>query len=174
MFDKATGGPNGCGDESRFGLGRWVRTCGTGRSSFPQEEASPPKSHRCLQQSLGIIGVGEGTVPYVVNFIHQYLGIDEHRFFQELDPVYKLGVRFTWGNRDYFDYTFSQNQWAFQAPDLGRPSGFFAQHGHHGIDQPGALMEHNHALPTRGAGFPDLPPAGNLVAWHLENQSFVA
>lgn len=123
---------------------------------------------------LGIIGVGEGTVPYVVNFIHQYLGMDEHRFFQEVDPVYKLGVRFTWGSRDYFDYTFSQNQWAFQAPDLGRPSGFFAQHGHHGIDLPGALMEHTKALPTRGAGFPDLPPAGNLVAWHLENQTFVA
>lgn len=123
---------------------------------------------------LGIIGVGEGTVPYVVNFIHQYLGMDEYRFFSEVDPVYKLGVRFTWGKRDYFDYTFSQNQWAFQAPDLGRPSGFFARFGHHGIDLPGALMEKHKALPTRGAGYPDLPPAGNLVAWHLENHSFVS
>lgn len=118
--------------------------------------------------------MGEGTVPYVVNFIHQYLGMDEHRFFTEVDPVYKLGVRFTWGKRDYFDYTFSQNQWAFQVPELGRPSGFFARYGHHGIDLPGALMEKTKALPTRGQGYPDLPPAGNLVAWHLENRTFVS
>jgi len=123
---------------------------------------------------LGIIGVGEGTVPSVPAFIHGYLGLDESGFFSQVDPVYKLGVRFRWGRRDYFDYTFSNRQWAWQWPELGRPSGFFAEIAHHGIDLPGALMEAGHALPTRGAGFPDVPPPGQMVAWHLENHRFVA
>lgn len=135
---------------------------------LPQLEVVVVSSSR-----IGIIGVGEGTVPYVPNFIHQYLGLDEHDFFAGVDPVFKLGVRFNWGSRDYFDYTFSANQWAFQVPELGRPSGFFAEFGHHGIDLPGALMEANLALPTRGAGYPDVPPAGSMVAWHLENHRFV-
>ncbi len=122
---------------------------------------------------IGIIGVGEGTVPYVPDFIHNYLGIDEHEFFQAVDPVYKLGVRFTWGRRDYFDYTFSNRQWAWQWPELGRTSGFFAGISHHGIDLPGAMMEAGMALPARGPGHPDVPPPGQLAAWHLENHRFV-
>lgn len=122
---------------------------------------------------IGIIGVGEGTVPYVPAFIHNYLGFDEHEFYQSVDPVYKLGVRFTWGRRDYFDYTFSSRQWAWQWPELGRPSGYFAGVAHHGIDLPGALMEAGMALPARGPGHPDVPPAGQLAAWHLENHRFV-
>lgn len=123
---------------------------------------------------LGIIGVGEGTVPYVPNFIHQYLGLDEHEFFRAVDPVFKLGVCFQWGGRDYFDYTFTNQQWAFQVPELGRPLGFFAEFGHHGIDLPGALMEAGKAVPTCGAGYPDVPPPGNVFAWHLENHRFVS
>jgi len=122
---------------------------------------------------IGIIGVGEGTVPFVPGFIHGYLGIDEHEFFTKTDPVYKLGVRFTWGPRDYFDYTFSQQQWAWQWQELPRTSGHYADLDHHGIDLAGALMEAGNALPARGPQHPDVPPPGNMAAWHLENHRFV-
>jgi tryptophan halogenase len=122
---------------------------------------------------IGVIGVGEGTVPFVPGFIHGYLGIDEHEFFVNTDPVYKLGVRFTWGRRDYFNYTFSQQQWAWQWQELPRPSGFYADLDHHGIDLAGALMETGNALPTRGPQHPDVPPPGTMAAWHLENHRFV-
>ena len=122
---------------------------------------------------LGIIGVGEGTVPYVPAFLHEYLGFPEHDFYVKADPVYKLGVRFTWGRRPYFDYTFSLQQWAWQGRDLPRPSGFYSEIEHRGIDLPGALMESGKALPSRGPSHPDVPPPGRMAAWHLENHRFV-
>lgn len=58
----------------------------------------PGLSVRVLSSSrLGIIGVGEGTVPSVPDFIHRYLGFDECDFFREVDPVFKLGIRLRWG-----------------------------------------------------------------------------
>lgn len=134
----------------------------------------PRLSVRVVASSrLGIIGVGEGTVPYVPDFIHNYLGFDEHDFYSSVDPVFKLGVRFTWGRRDFFDYTFSFRQWAWQWPDLPRPCGFYADLDPHGIDLPGALMCHHKALPLRGTRLADVPPPGKQIAWHLENHRFV-
>ena len=48
---------------------------------------------------LGVIGVGEGTTPYVPAHLHGYLGFEEHEVFQAIEPVFKLGIRFTWGKR---------------------------------------------------------------------------
>ncbi len=123
---------------------------------------------------LGIIRVGESTVPYVPDFIHNYLGIDEHDFYSHVDPVYKLGIRFTWGKRDYFDYSFSRRQWNWKYPDLPKTCGFYAELDHVGIDLPSALMEHGKALPVRGASYADVPAPGKFAAWHLENHRFVA
>ena len=60
---------------------------------------------------LGIIGVGEGTVPSIVRFLHDYLGIDSKTFHQTVRPSLKLGLRFLWGKRSHFHYSFSPQFW---------------------------------------------------------------
>lgn len=48
-------------------------------------------------QSISHIGVGEATVPSIIPFLHSYLGIDPKRFYDEVRPSWKLGIRFEWG-----------------------------------------------------------------------------
>mgnify|MGYP005989715375 CR=1 FL=1 len=139
------------------------------------KKKNPGLSVRVLSsKKIGTIGVGEGTVPFVLKFMHEYLGLDEAEAYRELDPVYKLGVRFTWGKRGYYDYTFSTHQHQLPVKGARQRSGAFVSGNSTRFDLPSAMMDHGIALPERSDGLPDLPPAGNLVAWHLENQKFIA
>lgn len=122
---------------------------------------------------LGVIGVGEGTTPYVPAHIHGYLGFSEHEVFEAIQPVFKLGIRFTWGKRPHFDYTFSGQQYDWRWQDLARNNGFYTDEDSSAIDLSSALMEAGKALPKRSDGLPDLPPPGRMLAWHLENHRFV-
>ena len=123
---------------------------------------------------IGVIGVGEGTVPYVPAHLHGYLGFGEHEVFQAIEPVYKLGVRFTWGKAKHFDYTFSGRQQAFRHRDLPRNNGFYQEDPSEPVDLASALMELDKAVPLRNDGVPDLPPPGTNLAWHIENKLFVS
>ncbi len=122
---------------------------------------------------IGVIGVGEGTVPYFPAHLHQYLGMDEHEVFNAIQPVIKLGVRFAWGKRDYFDYTFTGRQHSWRWPDLPRNNGFYGFGDPSAMDLSSALMDRAKALPRRPDGVPDLPPPGSNFAWHIENKLFV-
>jgi tryptophan 7-halogenase len=59
-------------------------------------------------KDIGIIGVGEGTTVPVLNHLHGYLRIDQAEFHRIAQPTWKLGVRFLWGPRPYFDYGLSR------------------------------------------------------------------
>ena len=122
---------------------------------------------------LGVIGVGEGTTPYVPGHFIGYLGFDEAAVFAALDPVFKLGVRFRWGAAEHFDYSFSGMQHPFRYPDLSRNSGFYQETPAQAIDLSSALMDECKVVPLRTDGQPDLPVAGNHLAWHIENHLFV-
>jgi tryptophan halogenase len=122
---------------------------------------------------LGIIGVGEGTVPYVPAHLHGYLGLDEHEVFHAIQPVIKLGVRFAWGKRSHFDYTFTNQQHSCRWPDLPRNNGFYGFDDPSEMDLSSALMDRGKALPRRSDGLPDLPRPGSNFAWHIENKLFV-
>ncbi|GLV88212.1 hypothetical protein Slala03_79010 [Streptomyces lavendulae subsp. lavendulae] len=47
--------------------------------------------------AIPIIGVGEATTPAMVTFLHHYLDIDPERLYREVDPTWKLGIKFDWG-----------------------------------------------------------------------------
>jgi tryptophan halogenase len=123
---------------------------------------------------IGVIGVGEGTVPYVPAHLHGYLGLEEHEVFNAIQPVIKLGVRFAWGKREHFDYTFTGQQHSWRRPDLPRNNGFYGFDDPSEMDLSSALMDRGKALPRRADGLPDLPRSGSNFAWHLENKLFVA
>jgi len=58
-------------------------------------------------KELGIIGVGEGTTVSVPNYLHGFLNIYPMEFHRTVNPTFKLGIKFLWGPRPYFNYTFS-------------------------------------------------------------------
>src|SRR5688500_5074959 len=61
-------------------------------------------------KDIGIIGVGEGSTPALTRFLHEYVKVDPSQFFAVAQPTWKLGLRFLWGPRPYFNYTFNQAQ----------------------------------------------------------------
>ena len=73
---------------------------------------------------LGVIGVGEGTTTVFPQHLFEYLKISKTRFYKDAEPVWKLGVRFLWGPRPHFHYTFT-NALDWQRPDLPLPNGFY-------------------------------------------------
>jgi tryptophan halogenase len=130
----------------------------------------PALGVRVLRSSeIGTIMVGEGTTDSVPAFLHAYLGIDQARFHREVDPTWKLGIRFRWGARPEFNYTFSrQVSGHYQA--LTRPNGFYCGDVLEFTDVSSALMHFDRAFER----LPDGRPAiGRNVAYHMENHRLV-
>ena len=122
-------------------------------------------------KDIGIIGVGEGTTVSVPNFLHGYLNIDPLEFHRVARPTYKLGLRFEWGQRPYFHYTFAP-QFDQQIRVLSRPNGFYCRED---ADLQNASV--NSAMMTLGKAFIRLPDGSpgirNDAAYHIENADFV-
>ena len=119
---------------------------------------------------LGVIGVGEGTTAIFPKHLFEYLKIPRARFYAEAEPTWKLGVRFLWGPRPQFDYTFS-NQLDWQRPDLALPNGFYCDDEFSSCDLPAALMHHDKIFPRQAdGGGPDIPP---WHGFHIENRKLV-
>ncbi len=63
-------------------------------------------------KSIPIIGVGEASVPSLVAFLHHYLKLDVLELYREVQPTWKQGIRFEWGQPDVP----GQSPYVFQAP----------------------------------------------------------
>src|SRR4051812_24286189 len=119
---------------------------------------------------LGVIGVGEGTTPNFPRHLFDYLGISRKRFYELAEPTWKIGIKFLWGPRQRFDYTFSlqlDSRWT----DMPRPNGFYCWDDFRSCDLNSALMAHDKAFPRQpGGGGPDIRGAH---AFHIENKKLV-
>ncbi len=118
---------------------------------------------------IGIIEVGEGSLPYLPKFLHGYLGLDVGQFYREARPTWKLGVKFMWGPREHFHYTF-RTQFDSQYHKLSKPTGYYCHDMIGFPDVSTALMEFGMAA-FRGKG--GVPHVGEDVAYHVENGRFV-
>lgn len=119
--------------------------------------------------SIGIIGVGEGTTPNFPAHLFDYLGIRKKSFFEKVRPTWKLGVRFLWGRRGRFDYSFGQ-QCDATTPGLARPNGYFCDEEFESASLPAALMRQDRVFRKRVDGLPDIQ---GWHAFHLENELLV-
>ncbi|MCW1884087.1 tryptophan 7-halogenase [Luteolibacter flavescens] len=118
---------------------------------------------------IGVIGVGEGTTPNFPRHIFDYLGISRKHFYELAEPTWKLGIRFLWGERGRFDYTFAPQLDAHWT-DLPRPNGFYCDDEFSDVDITSALMRQGKAFPRQPNGAPDIQP---WHAFHIENAKFV-
>ena len=121
---------------------------------------------------IGIIGVGEGTTQLFPRFFFEYLGLKPAKLYAEAQPTWKLGIRFLWGSRPHFHYTFSamiDARW----PELPKGHGFYAEDEFENLDLWSALMGQDKAFPRGDDHRPDL--AGHQhVGFHIENHRLVA
>jgi len=131
----------------------------------------PDRRVRVLQSSkLGIIGVGEGSLRQLPSFLHHYLGIDPVRFYAAVRPTWKLGIRFLWGERGDFNYSFSpQVDVTHPHPDLPRPVGFYCFERMEDHCVASVLMRHDRVFLHDRDGRPVI---GDDVGYHLENTQF--
>lgn len=60
--------------------------------------------------SIPTISVGESTTSEMPPFLHHVLGLDIERFYRELQPTWKLGIKFIWGapGNYWFNYPFDR------------------------------------------------------------------
>jgi tryptophan halogenase len=121
-------------------------------------------------REIGVIGVGEGTTPAFPRHLFQTLGIAAGEFYAKAEPLWKLGVKFLWGPRGRFDFTFSQ-QFDAQWSDLPRPNGFYCDAEFQSVDLAAALMRADKVFPRnpKGGG-PDIQP---WYGFHIENRKLV-
>ena len=120
-------------------------------------------------KAMGVIGVGEGTTVSVPNFLHGYLQIDPLEFHRAVRPTYKLGIRFLWGPRPYFNYTFDK-QFNLYYQALPRASGFYCADDCEYASVNAALMTHDKGFIRLPNGSPGIR---NNVAYHMENAELV-
>ncbi|MCC6233859.1 MAG: tryptophan 7-halogenase [Verrucomicrobiales bacterium] len=119
---------------------------------------------------LGVIGVGEGTTPSFPRHFFESLRLKPQQFYQIAEPTWKLGVRFLWGPRPEFFYTFALEH-AQRHPDLSRNAGFYPDPTTPLCGPVSAYMAHNRAFPRRPDGSPQFH---NQHAFHIENRKLVA
>src|SRR3989442_9418647 len=122
-------------------------------------------------KEIGIIGVGEGSTAVLPGHLHGYLGIDYREFYRLADPLWKLGIRFLWGKRPFFHYSFESQ---FEAPREGFVKNapyYFPPDGELAHTGTGAsLMTLVKAFLRRTDKTPVITLA---MAYHLENEKFV-
>jgi tryptophan halogenase len=118
---------------------------------------------------IGVIGVGEGTTLSFPKLLFEYLKLKPQLFYEQAEPTWKLGIKFLWGPRQEFYYTFAY-EYQHRYPELSRNNGFFF-----GGDLPvagavSAFMANDQAFPRRPDGMPHFH---NHHAFHIENKKLV-
>jgi tryptophan halogenase len=118
---------------------------------------------------IGIIGVGEGSTGTLTHFLHKYLKVEPGKFHAIAQPTWKLGLRFLWGPRPYFNYTFGPGLETKSDPAQCKPNGFYCEDNIDYTDLISALMTEDRVFTTREGA----PVPHSAVAYHFENEKFV-
>lgn len=119
---------------------------------------------------IGIIGVGEGTTAAFPRHFFEFLKLSPKVFYEMAEPTWKLGIKFIWGPRGAFHYTFAQ-EYAARHPQLTRNNGFYMDGEFPWAGRLSAFMEADKAFPRRQDGAPQIH---NQHAFHIENIKLVA
>jgi tryptophan 7-halogenase len=120
-------------------------------------------------KDIGVIGVGEGTTVAVTGHLHGYLGLDLSTFYREVKPIWKLGIKYLWGPRKSFNFTFARHM--TDEVTLPRPLGYYCDDEIECGSIESSLITHNRAFkrdPQSG-----LPLIDKCHAYHLENEVLV-
>ena len=118
---------------------------------------------------IGVIGVGEGTTVVFPRHFFEFLKLSPGDFYREAEPTWKMGIKFLWGPREKFYYSFSF-EFERRLPELRRNNGFYYNEAYPWLGHASAYMAHNKVFPRRKDG---LPQFHNNHAFHIENKKLV-
>lgn len=118
---------------------------------------------------IGIIGVGEGTTAVFPRHFFEYLKLKPHDFYMEAEPTWKMGIRFLWGPRPEFYYTFSY-EFERRLPQFQKNNGFYYSDDCPWLGNASAYLAHGRVFPRRPDGMPQFH---NNHAFHIENLKLV-
>ena len=135
------------------------------KSKLPHLEVQVIRS-----KEIGIIGVGEGSTPALTRFLHDYLGMNLKKFFAVAQPTWKLGLRFLWGPRPYFNFSFNAGQMAGMSKPLQRIRACYCSNEMEYEEPLSALMSQDRVFERAQNGGPVLHSS---IAYHVENDKFV-
>jgi tryptophan halogenase len=119
---------------------------------------------------LGIIGVGEGSTPDLLDFIHGHLRIPPAEFYRAVKPSLKLGIKFLWGKHDY-NYSFT-NALRLRLGQSDMPIGFVCDEAMTDVDPATSLMAQDKVFPRSPEG--PWPLVQKTIGYHVENAELVA
>ncbi len=122
-------------------------------------------------KEIGVIGVGEGSGPPLVAFLHGFLKLPFDEFVRATRPGFKLGTRFRWGPRDHFHFPFGTFMDA-RVADLPRAIGFYFDRDMDHAAPTAALMTAGRVCGRKPDGSPALD--WSALAYHVENGRFAA
>jgi tryptophan halogenase len=118
---------------------------------------------------IGIIGVGEGTTISFPKHFFEYLKLKPQHFYAEAEPTWKLGIKFLWGPRPEFYYTFAY-EFQQRFPDLARNNGFYYSDDSRCSGPVSAFIAQDKAFPRQADGSPLFH---KNHAFHIENHNLV-
>ena len=122
-------------------------------------------------KDIGIIGVGEGSTTALTGFLHQYLQVPPKQFYEMAVPTWKLGLKFVWGPRPHFFYSFDSVHLTANYPDLRKPISFYCDADMECVEPMTALMAGGKVFERAPNGAPKF---NNSFAYHFENEKFVS
>lgn len=130
-----------------------------------------PRLNVCVLRSpdIGVIGVGEGTTASFPRHFFEYLKVPPREFYMGAAPTWKLGIKFLWGPRREFYYSFA-HEYEHRWPELSRNVGFYHDDETHWVGPISAMMAHNRAFVRKADGTPQFH---NHHAFHVENTKLV-
>ena len=121
---------------------------------------------------IPVIGVGESTTTIFPGFLHRSLGLGYLDFFREVQPSWKLGIRFHWGDpKDtHFNYVFDHCMTHKPAP-LRKLTAYYCLDDWTDASRCWALMD-------RGLSPCHVEPDGRLstydaFGYHINNEKFL-
>ena len=118
---------------------------------------------------LGVIGVGEGTTIAFPKHFFEYLKLKPQQFYSQAEATWKLGIKFLWGPRKEFYYTFNY-EFQQRMPELPRNNGFYFSDEFPCAGPVSAFMAQDKAFPRRADGAPQFH---NSHAYHIENLKLI-
>jgi tryptophan halogenase len=119
-------------------------------------------------KEIGIIGVGEGSTVSLTRFLHEYVRVEYADFYAVARPTWKLGLKFIWGPRPYFNYTFGPGlETRFE--DMPKATGYYCRESVEYTDLISAMMTHDRVFQRAPGGI----EFHEAIAYHVENHSFV-
>jgi len=119
-------------------------------------------------KEIGTIGVGEGSTVSLTKFLHQIIAVDNAEFYRTARPTFKLGLKFIWGPRPYFNYSFGPGlETRFE--DVPKATGYYCAESIEYTDLISAMMTHDRVFEPCPTGF----KFHDSVAYHFENHHYV-